>query len=78
MAAKTPNKSAKISVMLPRMGNAEEAFVLVGINGVLTQIPRGKPVMVSKAVYYQLRQSESVKELTESFHAANDYNKLNM
>ena len=55
-------KQRKIAVNIPRMGANEESFVLVGINGVLTQIPRGKTVMVSPKVYEVLRRSNTAKE----------------
>ena len=78
MADKQAKKNEKIPVMLPRMGATEDQYVLVGINGVLTQIPRGKHVMVTRAVYEQLRRSESAKEVSEAFLTGNNYAKLNI
>ena len=63
----------KIPVMIPRAGASEDPYVLVGVNGVLTQIPRGKPVMVSRAVYEVLRRSDTAKEVSEAFLTGNNY-----
>lgn len=76
MSAKKNKNSGKIAVTIPRMGANEESFVLVGINGVLTQIPRGKTVMVSRRVYDILRRSNTAKEVTEAFLTANTYREL--
>ena len=69
-------KQRKIAVNIPRMGANEESFVLVGINGVLTQIPRGKTVMVSPKVYEVLRRSNTAKEASEAFLSGNAYREL--
>lgn len=62
-----PAVKQKYPVFIPKMGTNEEPYVLVGVNGVLTQIPRGKPVMVSRAVYEILSRSNTAKEVTEAF-----------
>lgn len=69
-------KQRKIAVNIPRMGANEESYVLVGINGVLTQIPRGKTVMVSPKVYEVLRRSNTAKEASEAFLSGNTYREL--
>lgn len=74
--AKHDNRQRKIAVTIPRMGANEESYVLVGINGVLTQIPRGKTVMVSPKVYEVLRRSNTAKEASEAFLNANTYREL--
>lgn len=74
--AKSNPEAKKIPVMIPRMGASEDPYVLVGVNGVLTQIPRGKPVMVSRKVYEVLRRSESAKEVSEAFLSGNNYANL--
>lgn len=78
MAEKNRLAGMKIPVMIPRMGASEDPYVLVGVNGVLTQIPRGKPVMVSRAVYEVLRRSDSAKEVSEAFLTGNNYAKMNI
>lgn len=78
MAKENRLEGMKIPVLIPRMGASEDPYVLVGINGVLTQIPRGKPVMVSRKVYDVLRRSESAKEVSEAFLASNSYSNMNI
>lgn len=73
MAEKNKLNNMKIPVMIPRAGASEDPYVLVGVNGVYTQIPRGKPVMVSRAVYEVLRRSDSAKEVSEAFLTGNSY-----
>lgn len=73
MAEKNKLNNMKIPVMIPRAGASEDPYVLVGVNGVFTQIPRGKPVMVSRAVYEVLRCSDSAKEVSEAFLTGNNY-----
>lgn len=78
MADKNRLNGMKIPVMIPRAGASEDPYVLVGVNGVLTQIPRGKPVMVSRAVYEVLRRSDSAKEVSEAFLTGNNYANLKL
>lgn len=66
-------RDQKYPVIIPRMGTNEEPYALVGVNGVLTQIPRGKPVMVRRAVYEILRRSNTAKEVSEAFLVGNAY-----
>jgi len=73
MTEKNKLNNMKIPVMIPRAGASEDPYVLVGVNGVFTQIPRGKPVMVSRAVYEVLRRSDSAKEVSEAFLTGNNY-----
>lgn len=73
-AAKAVNKAEqKIAITIPRMGVNEDPYVLVGVNFVNTQIPRGKPVMVSRKVYDVLRRSDSAKIVSEAFLVGNVY-----
>lgn len=78
MAEKNKLNNMKIPVMIPRAGASEDPYVLVGVNGVFTQIPRGKPVMVSRAVYEVLRRSDSAKEVSEAFLTGNNYANMNL
>lgn len=74
--AKTKEAEARIPVTIPKVGTNEDPYVIVGINGVLTQIPRGKTVMVNRRVYNVLRQSNEARDISEKFLEANAYRSL--
>lgn len=75
-AKQEPKRQEKIAVTIPRMGVSEESYVLVGINGVLTQVPRGRTVMVSREVYDILRRSTTARDVSEAFLTGNAHRSL--
>lgn len=63
----------KIMVYLDRATGGEENFVRVGVNGKMYQVPRGKNVMVPRAVFDVLRRSSTAKAVTERYINQNEY-----
>lgn len=54
-------------IMLPRAGNNEQQFQLVGVNGRTFQVPRGKRTQVPLPVYECLMEAQAAQQ--EAFEA---------
>lgn len=57
-----PVDDGKVEVFVPRSGTGTEEQLLIGINGVMTIIPKGQRVRVSPAVAEEVERSIAAEE----------------
>lgn len=60
--AEIKTKPVMKKIRLPRKGKNEDNFELIGLNGKMTQVPCGKEVEVSEAIYELLIRQQAARD----------------